>query len=317
MTDSLRTLAEALIRWCLPRKGVGQLALAYSQPHPSLPYHFRYVEKWPPRKWEVVSTQLSKAGVIHSEKSSKVADRIIPIHHIIRGSLLSFCAMSHCVDKGLYLCFGLKNWKRCSGRNRITPSFPRARPNPRTKTRLNRRWLFQWALPGLLAAVVLVALAITQIKSPKDRQTIPESGKPACPQYPALKPPTSEREKLEREVREEINSEDFFNKSWEKMQGAVRIKTESFDDMGKVGEDARWDVFADFQQYLKETFPRVYVLSPECECAQADWDWRIGSRRLNLLLSTRTASCSNGRGRTNPSNHTCSWDIKTLFLCRR
>jgi hypothetical protein len=130
MTDSLRTLAEALIRWCLPRKGVGQLALAYSQPNPSLPYHFRCVEKWPPRKWEVVvvSTQLSKAGVIHSEKSSKVADRIIPIHHIIRSSLLSFCAMSHCVDKGLDLCFGLKNCKRCSGRSRITPSFPRARP---------------------------------------------------------------------------------------------------------------------------------------------------------------------------------------------
>jgi len=130
-------------------------------------------------------------------------------------------------------------------------------PNPSTKMKWKQRWLFQWILPAFLAAVMLVTLAMTRIKSPRDMQTIPGFGKPACPQYPARKPLTSERENLEREVREEINSDGFFNKSLGKMQGAVRIKTESFDDMGKVGEDGRWDIFGDFQKYLEDAFPRV------------------------------------------------------------
>ena len=42
-----------------------------------------------------------------------------------------------------------------------------------------------------------------------------------------------------------------------RMQGAVRIPTESFDDMGPVGEDSRWDVFKEFHKYLVESFPLV------------------------------------------------------------
>lgn len=33
--------------------------------------------------------------------------------------------------------------------------------------------------------------------------------------------------------------------------------TESYDDLKPVGEDSRWDIFADLHEYLEKTFPTV------------------------------------------------------------
>lgn len=55
----------------------------------------------------------------------------------------------------------------------------------------------------------------------------------------------------------ELSGEDFFNASVERLQGAVKIPTESFDDMKPVGDDPRWNIFSDFHKYLEETFPLV------------------------------------------------------------
>ncbi|CAK5268849.1 unnamed protein product [Mycena citricolor] len=43
-----------------------------------------------------------------------------------------------------------------------------------------------------------------------------------------------------------------------RLAGAVRIPTESYDDLLPVGVDPRWDVFALLHGYLEETFPLVY-----------------------------------------------------------
>ena len=40
--------------------------------------------------------------------------------------------------------------------------------------------------------------------------------------------------------------------------GLFRFATESFDDMGPVGEDPRWDVFHEFHDYLAKIYPNVY-----------------------------------------------------------
>lgn len=88
-------------------------------------------------------------------------------------------------------------------------------------------------------------------------QKSPGSSQSACPQFPALKALSSEREKFEKEIKDEIDSKDFFEKSLQTMQGAVQIPTESFDDMGDVGKDPRWDIFADFHKYLEKSFPLV------------------------------------------------------------
>ncbi|KAF5092671.1 hypothetical protein D0Z00_004469 [Geotrichum galactomycetum] len=51
---------------------------------------------------------------------------------------------------------------------------------------------------------------------------------------------------------------EFTNFSVAALIGAVNIPTESFDNLGPVGEDARWDVFFKLEAYLKETFPKVH-----------------------------------------------------------
>jgi Gly-Xaa carboxypeptidase len=119
------------------------------------------------------------------------------------------------------------------------------------------RWkIWQWLAPGLTVLAILT-LSITQWKEAQFVPKPPSTSKLACPQFPALKPSSSEREKFETDVKNEINSENFFNRSLRNMQGAIRIPTESFDDMGDVGVDPRWDIFVDFHKYLELTFPLV------------------------------------------------------------
>ncbi|KZV72179.1 Zn-dependent exopeptidase [Peniophora sp. CONT] len=59
---------------------------------------------------------------------------------------------------------------------------------------------------------------------------------------------------------EDLYSQQHF-KSWaiESLSGAVRIPTESFDDMEKPGKDERWDIFADLHVYLEARFPLVFT----------------------------------------------------------
>lgn len=41
----------------------------------------------------------------------------------------------------------------------------------------------------------------------------------------------------------------------------VNHRTETYDDMGPVGSDDRWDVFGPFHDYLHAAFPLTYVLN--------------------------------------------------------
>jgi len=108
-----------------------------------------------------------------------------------------------------------------------------------------------------LAITVVLALVITRANGEKDVKWDHDSNLPACPQYPALKAAPSDREKLEKEVKGVIDSDKFFEKSLKNMQGAVQIPTESFDDMGPVGNDTRWDIFKNFHTFLETSFPLV------------------------------------------------------------
>ena len=127
----------------------------------------------------------------------------------------------------------------------------------RQRTRVNWRGLYQWAIPAILSLAVILALIITNVAhTTKDTDWDHHSNLPACPQYPALVS-TARNKKVEKEVFNEISSEGFFDKSLKRMQGAVQIPTESFDDMGKVGEDDRWIIFKDLHAYLEKTFPLV------------------------------------------------------------
>ena len=55
-----------------------------------------------------------------------------------------------------------------------------------------------------------------------------------------------------------FQSDAFRNQSIKRLSGAVQIPTQSFDDLGPVGEDPRWDIFYSFADYLAKTFPLAH-----------------------------------------------------------
>ncbi|KAH8882921.1 carboxypeptidase S [Thozetella sp. PMI_491] len=54
-------------------------------------------------------------------------------------------------------------------------------------------------------------------------------------------------------------SPEFEKGTVERLAAAVQIKTETFDDLGEIGVDKRWDVFQDFHAFLEKTFPAVHA----------------------------------------------------------
>jgi len=77
-----------------------------------------------------------------------------------------------------------------------------------------------------------------------------------CPQAQPLLPEQTSKELLDMDGY--LKSSRFHNESIERLSGAVKIPTESFDDMGPIGCDKRWEIFYDFAAYLKETFPLTH-----------------------------------------------------------
>jgi hypothetical protein len=90
--------------------------------------------------------------------------------------------------------------------------------------------------------VFVIALSIT-IFSYFPRPSVADESKPSlCPQHAPLVPPTNS--KLDA-TKEYLKSTAWRNSTIQHHGGAVRVKTETFGDLGKIGEDERWDVFYD------------------------------------------------------------------------
>ncbi|KAK3688714.1 hypothetical protein B0T22DRAFT_161211 [Podospora appendiculata] len=78
-----------------------------------------------------------------------------------------------------------------------------------------------------------------------------------CVQPDALFPSQNNTE-LQR-VYDYLSTDSFRTASIDRLSGAVKVKSVSFDDLGAVGEDPRWDAFYDFSAYLKATFPLIHA----------------------------------------------------------
>lgn len=57
---------------------------------------------------------------------------------------------------------------------------------------------------------------------------------------------------------EYLASAQFLNTSVGRLAGAIQIATQSYDNLGPVGEDERWEVMYPFAEYLEKTFPLVH-----------------------------------------------------------
>ncbi|KAI0629265.1 carboxypeptidase S [Trametes polyzona] len=77
-----------------------------------------------------------------------------------------------------------------------------------------------------------------------------------CPQAEPLVP--SKHRALDRILTSLFADNEYELAAYEAFGGAIRIPTESFDDMGPVGNDTRWDIYSELHTYLEKTFQRVF-----------------------------------------------------------
>ncbi|KAI0281094.1 hypothetical protein BGY98DRAFT_1095042 [Russula aff. rugulosa BPL654] len=81
-----------------------------------------------------------------------------------------------------------------------------------------------------------------------------------CAQSDALYPENHAR--LWKSLGHDYDNDAFLTRAVAWLGGAVRIPTESFDSMGPIGEDKRWEAFRPFQDYLIQSFPLMCATIP-------------------------------------------------------
>lgn len=80
---------------------------------------------------------------------------------------------------------------------------------------------------------------------------------PQCPQVDPIVPElTSTRLQA---MEDFVSSSAFRNDSITRLSNAVQIPSVSYDDLGPVGEDKRWEIFYAFEAYLAATFPLAHL----------------------------------------------------------
>ncbi|WPH02436.1 Hypothetical protein R9X50_00530000 [Acrodontium crateriforme] len=127
----------------------------------------------------------------------------------------------------------------------------------------NRRttWLKNVVLCVSVAAVIVLwthrpIFEVIGIQNGEHHVSKSSKSPSQCAQPDALFPP-SDNEALEK-MWEFLSTPEFEKASIERHSGAVKIPTQSFDDLGEIGEDKRWDVMYPFAEYLEKTFPHVH-----------------------------------------------------------
>ncbi|KAI0954058.1 hypothetical protein AcW1_006673 [Taiwanofungus camphoratus] len=80
---------------------------------------------------------------------------------------------------------------------------------------------------------------------------------PLCPQVPALIP--EKHGELWQDLGGTFGGQAFLDRAVNWLAGAVRIPTESYDEMLPVGEDPRWEAFGPFHDYLLSAFPQTHA----------------------------------------------------------
>ncbi|KAI4908246.1 hypothetical protein J4E90_008870 [Alternaria incomplexa] len=83
------------------------------------------------------------------------------------------------------------------------------------------------------------------------------NSKAQCPQVEPLFPARKTKELDEMESY--LTSNAFRDVAIERLSGAVKIPTQSYDDMGEIGSDPRWDIMYSFADYLEKTFPLTHA----------------------------------------------------------
>jgi hypothetical protein len=159
---------------------------------------------------------------------------------------------------------------------RITEGQPLYPPHPPPKRSLLNR--YSWIVAAVLLVIFIGLLAVPKpSRMPgeadddyDDDAPVPDSSG-ICKQAMAPKVPDDD---ISRALGRLLGSKDYLRESAARLTGAVQIPTESFDDMGLVGEDPRWDVFGEFHDYLEKTYPKVYIPMSQLIVDTRGYGWK-------------------------------------------
>ncbi|KAI8958656.1 carboxypeptidase s [Daldinia sp. FL1419] len=120
-----------------------------------------------------------------------------------------------------------------------------------SRTRSRSIWV---TLIQIVAALILLKNTYDAFFShPRDAAL---SSATSCPQVNPLFP-RHNSSALSR-LDDYITSPVFLNHTVARLAGAVQIPTQSYDDLGPIGQDKRWDVLFEFADFLEKTFPLVH-----------------------------------------------------------
>ncbi|KAJ7082845.1 hypothetical protein B0H15DRAFT_851685 [Mycena belliarum] len=139
---------------------------------------------------------------------------------------------------------------------------------------------------GLIVIVTLLSFHVRPFISLHLIAQYEEAGTKICPQVDNLFP--ERNAETWAGARERTASEAFKMRAIDWLAGAVRIPTESFDDMQAVGVDPRWDVFATFHAYLAQAFPLVHgnLKLRKINTYGLLYEWRGSNESLKPVLLT-------------------------------
>ncbi|KAI9064054.1 carboxypeptidase S [Trametes sanguinea] len=128
---------------------------------------------------------------------------------------------------------------------------------PQKKTRCVGRTLVKGLLVVLAMLTSLHATGIVDLRSCGAGHGIADASAELCPQASVVVP--EKNGELWKSLGKTFDSDAFKARAIEWLGGAVRVPTQSYDKMGPVGEDPRWEVFGPFHDYLLKSFPQIHA----------------------------------------------------------
>ena len=146
----------------------------------------------------------------------------------------------------------------------VTQNIEMAKEKKQSKTAI------QWLLIGGATAVGLAAAFLSVSDNPLktlfteqfpsfdysglDKYT-PGSQSGVCQQVPKLSP---KNEQVEQFIRDKVESPNYQKEIIDTLSGIIRIPSESYDELGPIGQDERWDIFYEVERYIKSKYPTVF-----------------------------------------------------------
>lgn len=116
------------------------------------------------------------------------------------------------------------------------------------------RWALSLGALLLLLCHYIIADTRLQWHHPKSGL---DNKKSQCHQVEPLFP--SRRTKELDDLDTYLKSDAFREVAIDRLSRAVQVPTQSYDDMGDIGTDPRWDVFFTFAEYLSKAFPLTHA----------------------------------------------------------